>query len=298
MSLVIVGSVALDSVKTPHGEVSDVLGGSTMYASMASKHFCETKIVGVVGNDFPEVHLDLLADHKICSIGLEVVPGKTFCWKGVYNDLNKAETLDTQLNVFADFDPKLPSHYSTSRFLFLANIDPELQLKVLDQMDKPELIGCDTMNFWISSKKQELFEVIRKVDILFVNDDEIKQLTGLENIFEAAEMLLEMGPRYLVVKRGEFGSVLIGENELFFTPIFPVKKVMDPTGAGDSFAGGFMGFLAGAEKLDSNTLRQAMLYGTVLASFNVESFSLERLRDIDLAQISQRWSSVKNSMLV
>jgi len=298
MSLVIVGSVALDSVKTPHGEVSDVLGGSTMYASMASKHFCDTKIVGVVGSDFPEIHLDLLAKHNICTFGLEMVPGKTFSWKGIYNDLNRAETLDTQLNVFADFDPKLPVHYSDSRFLFLANIDPELQLKVLGQMDKPDVVGCDTMNFWISGKKKELMQVIRKVDILFVNDDEIKQLTGLDNIFEAAEKLLESGPEYLVVKRGEFGSVLIGKDELFFTPVFPVRKVMDPTGAGDSFAGGFMGFLAGAGKLDSNTLRQAMLYGTVLASFNVESFSLERLSDIDLEQISQRWNSVKNSMLV
>lgn len=298
MSLVIVGSVALDSVKTPHGEVSNVLGGSTMYASMASKHFCNTQIVGVVGKDFPQMHLDLLAKHHICTSGLEVVPGKTFCWKGVYNDLNRAETLDTQLNVFADFDPKIPANYANSKFLFLANIDPDLQLKVMEQIEKADVVGCDTMNFWISSKKDELMQVIRQVDILFVNDAEIKQLTGLENIYEAAEKLLEMGPKYLVVKRGEFGSVLIGKDELFFSPVFPVKKVLDPTGAGDSFAGGFMGYIAGAKKLDKQTLRKAMLYGTVLASFNVESFSLQRLIDIDLKQISQRWKSVKNSMLV
>lgn len=298
MSLVIVGSVALDSVKTPHGEVENVLGGSTMYASMASKHFCETKIVGVVGEDFPKTNLDLLEKHNICTSGLEVVPGKTFCWKGVYNDLNRAETLETQLNVFAEFDPKLPTNYIASKFLFLANIDPALQLKVMEQIEKPEVIGCDTMNFWIAGKRDELIQVIRKVDILFVNDDEIKQLTGLDNIFAAAEKLLNMGPKYLVVKRGEFGSVLIGKDELFFAPVFPVKKVVDPTGAGDSFAGGFMGYIAGAGKLDKQTIRHAMIYGTVLASYNVESFSLQRLMDIDLKQISQRWNSVKNSMLV
>ncbi len=298
MSLVIVGSVALDSVKTPHGEVADVLGGSTMYASMASKHFCATKIVGVIGDDFPNTHLDLLANNNICTAGLESVKGNTFRWMGVYNDLNRAETLDTQLNVFANFDPKIPPLYSKSKFLFLANIDPELQLKVLQQMEKPDMIACDTMNFWITGKKDTLLKVVQKVNILFINDDEIKMLTGENNVYAAAEEILALGPDYVVVKRGEYGSMLIGENEYFYSPIFPIQKVVDPTGAGDSFAGGFMGYLAGNGTINSRSLREAMLYGTVLASFNVESFSLNRLKEIDLSHITERWKRVKDSMLV
>ena len=293
MSLIIVGSMAIDSVKTPFGKVDNVLGGSTCYASIAASNFTNVGIVGVIGNDFPAEHLEMLQKHNVDLTGVEQVQGKTFRWIGEYNDLNKAETLDTQLNVFANFDPKIPEKYRKAKYLFLGNIDPELQLKVLEQMEAPEIVACDTMNFWITSKKKSLMEVIRKVNILFINEDEIKMLTNEENIYKSANFIFEQGVEYIVLKRGEYGSIVMQKNNLFFSPIFPVKKVIDPTGAGDSFAGGFMGFLAEKNKMNLSNLKQAMIYGTITASFCIESFSLDSLKKVDLQKIENRKKLIK-----
>jgi sugar/nucleoside kinase (ribokinase family) len=296
MSLVIVGSIAFDGVKTPYGEVDKVLGGSAIYASMASKHFCKTHIVGVVGEDFSKNYVSMLQENDICCKGIKFVPGKTFYWKGVYNDMNRAETLDTQLNVFADFNPKIPSDYRKCEYLFLGNIDPELQLRVLNQMENTKRTACDTMNFWIEGKREKLLEVIREIDILFINDDEVKMLTGKKNIFIAAEAAMELGPQLIVIKRGEYGSMAVAEDFIFFTPVYPVKNVIDPTGAGDSFAGGFMGYLAAQKKYNKTSIKNAMIYGAVMASFNIESFSLNKLREIDLKDIEARKESVIKSI--
>ena len=296
MSLVIVGSIAFDGVKTPYGEVDKVLGGSAIYASMASKHFCKTHIVGVVGEDFSKCHFNMLQKNNIGYEGLEAVPGKTFYWKGVYNDMNRAETLDTQLNVFANFDPKIPSDYRNCEYLFLGNIDPELQLRVLNQMDNTKKTACDTMNFWIKGKREKLQEVISKIDILFINDDEVKMLTGENNIFVAAEVVGKLGPQLIVIKRGEYGSMAVAEDFIFFTPVFPVKNVIDPTGAGDSFAGGFMGYLAAQKKYNKISIKKAMIYGAVMASFNIESFSLNRLEIIELENIEARKKDIIKSI--
>ncbi len=296
MSLVIVGSIAFDGVKTPYGEVDKVLGGSAIYASMASKHFCKTHIVGVVGDDFSKKYVSVLQENDICCKGIKFVPGKTFYWKGVYNDLNRAETLDTQLNVFADFDPKIPANYQKCEYLFLGNIDPELQLRVLNQMENTKKIACDTMNFWIEGKRAKLLEVISKIDILFINDDEVKMLTGENNVFVAAEAAGKLGPQLIVIKRGEYGSMAVAKDFIFFVPIYPVKNVIDPTGAGDSFAGGFMGYLAAQKKYNKTAIKNAMIYGTVMASFNIHSFSLNKLREINLKDIKASKESVIESI--
>ena len=296
MSLVIVGSIAFDGVKTPYGEVDKVLGGSAIYASMASKHFCKTHIVGVVGEDFSKNYVSMLQENDICCKGIKFVPGKTFYWKGVYNDMNRAETLDTQLNVFANFDPRIPTDYRKCEYLFLGNIDPELQLRVLNQMENTKKTACDTMNFWIEGKREKLLEVISKIDILFINDDEVKMLTGEKNIFVAAEVARKLGPQLIVIKRGEYGSMAVAEDFIFFAPVYPVKNVIDPTGAGDSFAGGFMGYLATQKKYNKTSIKNAMIYGAVMASFNIESFSLNKLREIDLKDIEARKESVIKSI--
>jgi len=289
MNLVIVGSVALDSVKTPFGEVNEALGGSAMYASMAAKNFCNTRIVGIVGEDFPHHHVDLLRRHNIDHAGLARVPGRTFRWKGVYNDLNTAETLDTQLNVFATFQPELPPHYREAPFLFLGNIDPALQLHVLDQATEAQVIALDTMNFWISGARSRLMDVIRRVHILFINEEELRQLTGERNIFAAAHAARNMGARWIVVKQGEYGAFAVGPDFLFFAPVYPVERVIDPTGAGDSFAGGCMGAIAEVGALSPSSMRRGMIYGTVTASFDIENFSLDRLAEVDRAHIDGRY---------
>jgi len=297
VSLLIVGSIALDTVITPFGKREDILGGSTVYTAMASKNFCQTNIVGVVGEDFPKEHIELLKANDIDTEGLEVVPGKTFRWKGVYNDLNRAETLDTQLNVFAEFNPMIPENYKKCDYVFLGNIDPMLQLRVLDQMRDPKITACDTMNFWISGNKDALLKVIKKVDILFINEDEIKMLTDESNIYQAAEITLSFGLKIVVIKCGEHGSVCIGENFIFFAPVYPVKKAIDPTGAGDSFAGGFMGYLTRKDNFDKDTIRNAMIYGTIMASFCVESFSLERVKELTIEMIEIRKEEIRESVI-
>ena len=296
MSLLIVGSIALDNVETPHGKVVHSLGGSAIFTSMASKNFCKSNIVGIVGEDFPKEHFALLAENDIDTKDLKVIPGKTFHWSGKYNDLNKAETLDTQLNVFADFDPQLCEGNKNCDYLFLGNIDPVLQLRVLKQIDNAQITACDTMNFWITGAKADLLKVINNVDILFINEDELRMLTGIQNIFEAVQKAKEMGPKLIVVKRGEYGSFAYSDDFIFFAPVYPVKKVIDPTGAGDSFAGGFMGYLASVGNFKETTIKNAMIFGTVTASFNVESFSVNRLKVISIDDILARKEIIERSV--
>ena len=297
MSLLIVGSIALDNVETPYGKVELSLGGSAIFTSMASKNFCKSSIVGIVGDDFPKSYFELLGKNEIDTQDLKLVPGRTFHWSVKYNDLNKAETLDTQLNVFADFNPQLCDDNKKCDYVFLGNIDPVLQLKVLKQMNNAKITACDTMNFWISGAKAELLEVIKRVDILFINEDELRMLTDVQNIFEAAEKAKEMGPKLIVVKRGEYGSFAYADEFIFFAPVYPVRKVIDPTGAGDSFAGGFMGYLVSQGNFEEITIKNAMIFGTIMASFNVESFSIDRLREISMDDILARKEVIEKSIL-
>jgi sugar/nucleoside kinase (ribokinase family) len=290
MSLLVVGSVALDSVETPFGKRDDVLGGSATFFSTAASFLTDVKVVAVVGEDFPAAHLDFLRQRGINLEGLTQEKGRTFRWKGKYSfQLNEAQTLDTQLNVFQDFAPKLPKAYQASPYVFLGNIHPELQFQVLDQVQSPKLVAADTMNFWIQGQLSSLKKTLKRVNLLFINDAEARQLSGEHNIVKAAKAILTLGPDRVVIKRGEYGALLFDQEHVFACPAYPLGEVFDPTGAGDTFAGGFMGYLARTGKLDHSTLRQAMVMGSVMASFTVEKFSLERLREVDPSQIRTRF---------
>lgn len=292
MDLLVVGSVALDSVKTPFGQVTEALGGSATYFSYAASFFTSVGVVATVGEDFPSEHLDLLRGRGVDLSGLQVASGQTFRWVGEYGyDLNEARTLATHLNVFADFKPRLPDRLQTPSFLFLANIDPELQREVLRQVARPRLVALDTMNFWIDGKRQALLEVVGEVDALVVNDREARQLAQEANLIKAALTLHAYGPRTVVIKRGEYGALMVNGGRFFFTPAYPLESVFDPTGAGDTFAGGFMGYLARQGQLDEATLRRAIVYGSVMASFTVEDFSLERLKRLKESEIGARFES-------
>jgi sugar/nucleoside kinase (ribokinase family) len=294
MSLLVVGSVALDSVETPFGLKEDVLGGSATYFSTSASFFAPTQVVAVVGEDFPQAHLDFLKARGVDLEGVTREKGRTFRWKGRYGfQLNEAETLDTQLNVFQSFSPRLPEKYRDAQFVFLGNIHPELQSQVVDQVKAPKLVAADTMNFWINGSRPALLNTLRRVNLLFVNDGEARQLTGEHNIVRAARAILGMGPQRVVVKRGEYGALLFEQDHIFACPAMPLADVFDPTGAGDTFAGGFMGTLATAPHVDSETLRRAMVMGSVMASFTVEKFSLERLREVSRAEIRARFSDFK-----
>ena len=294
MALLVVGSVALDSLQTPFGVREDVLGGSATYFSTAASFFTPARVVAVVGEDFPEAHVDFLRGRGVDVSGLERRPGRTFRWSGRYEfDLNQAHTLDTQLNVFADFRPQLPAAFRDSSHVFLGNIDPELQLQVLDQVRSPRIVAADTMNFWITSKKRALQDVLRRVDLLFVNDAEARQLAGEHNVIRAARAILEMGPRAVVVKRGEYGALFFSGQEVFAASAYPLAELFDPTGAGDSFAGGFMGYLARSGSLEPAAMRRAIVVGSVLASFAVERFSLDRLRDLGPHEIRARYAEFR-----
>jgi sugar/nucleoside kinase (ribokinase family) len=294
MSLLVVGSVGLDSLETPFGKREEVLGGAASYSSTAASFFAPVRAVGVVGEDFPAEHLDFLCSRGVDVAGIARVPGRTFRWKGRYEqDLNVAHTLDTQLNVFADFRPDLPAAYRGSEYVFLANIDPDLQRAVLDQVRGPKLVGMDTMNYWIGSKRESLLRTLKRVDLLFVNDAEARQLAGEQNVVKAARAILAMGPRVLVVKRGEYGALLFSGGAIFSSAAVPLASVFDPTGAGDTFAGGFMGYLARADRTDDDTMRRAVVVGTVMASFTVEAFSLDRLRTLTPGEISARYGEVR-----
>lgn len=290
MSVVVVGSVALDSIKTPNGNRDDILGGSATFFSLAASRFTDVRVVAVVGDDFPEEHLELLKRHQVDTRGIEHVPGgKTFRWAGEYSeDYTSRTTLDTQLNVFEKFQPRLSEEYRRTGTLFLANIHPQLQLEVLSQVEDLNFVACDTMNLWIDTTRDILAEVMKRVDLLVINDEESFLLTGLANIHLAAEKILEMGPRYLIIKRGEFGAALFGEDRLFLLPAYPVTRLIDPTGAGDSFAGGMMGYLAGVKQIDFEALKQAVVLGALVASFSVEAFSVDRLVDLDSSELAER----------
>lgn len=294
MALLVVGSVALDSLETPFGRRAEVLGGSASYFSVCASFFLPTRMVAVVGEDFPEDHVRFFASRGVDLAGLVRRPGRTFRWKGRYEfDLNTAHTLDTQLNVFAEFRPELPAHYRDSEYVFLGNIDPDLQRAVLDQVRAPRFVACDTMNFWISSKRESLLRTLRRVDMLFVNDAEVRQLAEEHNVVKAARRVLSLGPRAVVVKRGEYGALFFSGEEVFAASAYPLAAVFDPTGAGDSFAGGFMGYVARSRREDHATLRRAIVLGNVLASFTVEQFSLERLRTLGPAEIRARFAEAK-----
>ena len=294
MALLVVGSVALDSLETPFGVREDVLGGSATYFSTAASFFAPVQVVAVVGEDFPEAHVQFLRGRGVDLAGLERRPGRTFRWSGRYEfDLNQAHTLDTQLNVFADFRPELPEGFRDSSHVFLGNIDPELQLRVLDQVRAPRIVAADTMNFWIASRRAALLEVLRRVDLLFVNDAEARQLAGEHNIVRAARAILSFGPGAVVVKRGEYGALLFAGSDVFASSAYPLAELFDPTGAGDSFAGGFMGYLACSGSLDASAMRRAMVVGSVLASFAVERFGLDRLRDLGPGEIQARYAEFR-----
>ncbi|NJD39359.1 MAG: sugar kinase [Geobacter sp.] len=294
MGIVVVGTVAFDTVETPFGRGENVLGGSATYFSTSASFFTDVSLVAVVGEDFPEEHLQFLRSREIDLQGLQRIPGKTFHWTGRYGyDLNEAQTLDTQLNVLLEFKPELPTSYRDTEVLFLANIDPELQLQVLDQVKSPKLTACDSMNFWISSKPEALKEVMRRVDIVVINEGEARMLTGEANLVKAARSIISLGCKRLVVKRGEYGVLMFTADSVFAAPAWPLEEVFDPTGAGDTFAGGFMGYLANTGDLSEEGVRQALVFGSVMASFNVEDFSLNRMKRLSYPEIEARYRSFK-----
>jgi sugar/nucleoside kinase (ribokinase family) len=289
-SILVVGSVAFDSVKTPFGEAENVLGGSATYFSVSASFFSKVRVVAVVGSDFSDEHASIFKRHNVDTSGLVHADGQTFRWKGEYGfDLNEAHTLDTQLNVFETFKPDLPDAYRDAEYVFLGNIDPELQAQVLDQVRQPRVVACDTMNFWIQGKLEALRKTLGRVDILVINDGETRMLGGEANLVQAANKIRAMGPRVLIVKRGEYGVLMFNDDSVFAAPAFPLEEVFDPTGAGDSFAGGFMGHLAASESMDDATFRRAIVYGSVMASFNVEEFSLKGLSKLTKTEIEGRF---------
>lgn len=289
MSILCVGSVALDSVETPFGKADRVIGGSAVYFSAAATVLHPVQVVGVVGDDYPVDDLGFLSARGADLSGIKELAGKSFFWAGRYHlDLNVRDTLDTQLGVFADFEPKIPDQFRDARFVFLGNIDPALQHDVLDQVSSPDVVACDTMNFWIEGAREVLLELLARVRILIVNDEEVRQLAGDSNLRRAASWVQERGPDIVIVKKGEHGAVLFADDWMFFVPGYPLKEVFDPTGAGDAFAGGFMGHLAQCGEVTPETLRRAMVYGSAVGSFACERFSVERLRDLSLDQVINR----------
>jgi sugar/nucleoside kinase (ribokinase family) len=294
MSLLIIGSLAFDDIETPFGRSENTLGGSSTYIALSASYFTDPiRMVGVVGSDFEDSHFALLHSKNIDTKGIKMVEeGKTFRWAGRYHyDMNTRDTLDTQLNVFASFDPHIPQQYRDSKFICLGNIDPELQLKVLDQIAKPELVICDTMNFWIEGKPDELKKVLERVDIFIINDSEARLLSGDPNLVRTARIIRSMGPKTLIIKKGEHGALLFTDNGIFAAPAYPLESIFDPTGAGDTFAGGFIGHLARCGTINEAEMRRAVLYGSAMASFCVEQFGTDRINDLDLLEIEDRYQS-------
>ena len=299
MGILVVGSVALDNVRTPAGSRTRTLGGSCTYFSAAASLYTDVSIVAVVGTDFPQEHLDFLKSRNVDLRGLQIVEGKTFFWAGHYgDDLNTCETLDTQLNVFATFHPIIPEYLLDAEYVFLANIHPDLQIEVLKQMRAPKLTALDSMNFWIASEKDSLARALSMVDIVVLNEGEVKQFAQEGNLLVAAQSLLTLGPKVLIIKRGEHGAMLVTqaqnpEQAFFLAPAYPLDYVVDPTGAGDTFAAGFMGYLARTGDLTAESLRQAVVHGSVVASFTVEDFSIDRLRDLTMEDIQARYDQFR-----
>lgn len=292
MSLLVVGSVALDSVETPFGKVTNALGGSATYIATAAGFFTTpVRAVGVVGGDFPKEYLQFLEEHGVDLDGIQVVKdGKTFRWSGRYHyDLNIRDTLLTELNVFSEFDPKIPASYTTSAYVCLGNIHPRLQLKVLQQIERPRLVVGDTMNYWIETTPEELKETLKVIDVLILNDSEARLLSKEPSLLKSARIIRSMGPKSVIIKKGEHGALLVTEQTIFSAPAYPLETIYDPTGAGDSFAGGFIGWLAKTEDLSDDNLKRAVVYGSTLASFCVEKFSVDGLRDLSTLMIQDRF---------
>jgi sugar/nucleoside kinase (ribokinase family) len=295
MSLLVVGSVAFDAVETPFGKCEKMLGGSGSHFSISASYFTDVQIVGVVGGDFGADDKKILDSHNIDTSDLETVPdGKTFRWYGRYDyDLNVAHTLNTELNVFADFKPKLSEKSKSARLVFLGNIQPDLQREVREQVPGAELVALDTMNLWIDIARESLLKTIKGVDVVIINDAEARQLTEIPNLMKAARTILSWGPKALIVKRGEYGAALFTNESYFAIPAYPLESVFDPTGAGDTFAGGFMGYLSSQPKLDEAAMRRAMIFGSVMASFNVEEFGTARVQRLTHAEINDRFRAFK-----
>ena len=289
MTVLVVGSVALDSVETPFGSADDVLGGSGTYFSSSASHFAPVQLVGVVGSDYPTEKLEPLAARGVDLRGVERAEGESFRWRGRYrHDLNSAETLETRLGVFSHFRPNIPAEFRKAPFVFLANIDPRLQLDVLSQVERPKLVACDTMNFWIESRRSDLLALLKRVDLITLNDAEARQLTEKANLVKAARWIMAQGPRYVIIKKGEHGAFMFQGDSIFYAPAYPLEDVFDPTGAGDAFAGGFIGYLARTGDLSEASLKRAVVYGSAMGSFAVEKFSNQRLLEITAADIEQR----------
>ena len=289
MSLLVVGSVALDSIFTPFGETADALGGSAVYFSVAASLLHPVRVVGVVGNDYPLAELERLSARGIDWSGVEHADGESFRWKGKYSyDLQSRETLETRLGVFAHFQPRLPPAFRSAQYLFLGNIDPELQLGVLEQIERPVLVVCDTMNYWIQSKKEALLALLGRVDVLMVNDGEARELSGDWNIHRAARWILSRGPKRVVIKQGEHGALMVTSNRTFYAPAYPLEEVFDPTGAGDAFAGGFMGYIARSQDPDDENLRRAMVYGAAMGSYAVSQFGIRGFETVTMEDVERR----------
>src|SRR3954454_12226050 len=289
MTVLVVGSVALDSVETPFGKADQVIGGSGTFFSASASHLSPVQLVGVVGDDYPMEQLEPLRARGVDMAGLEQMSGNSFRWRGRYrHDLNSAETLETHLGVFSHFSPKIPEQFRRAPFVFLANIDPRLQLDVLRQVERPKLVACDTMNFWIESRRPDLLALLEHVDLITLNDGEARQLTEESNLVRAARWIMKHGPKHVVIKKGEHGAFMFTESTMFFSPAFPLESVFDPTGAGDSFAGGFMGYLAKTGDVSEANLRRVVVYGSAMGSFAVEKFSVDRLLEIGRSDIAAR----------
>jgi sugar/nucleoside kinase (ribokinase family) len=289
MSLLVVGSIALDSVETPFGATADAVGGSAMFFSHAASILHPVQMVGVVGRDYPEEALAALARRGVDLTGVTRATGQSFRWKGKYSyDLQNRETLETRLGVFAEFEPDIPQPFRDARFVFLGNIDPDLQHRVLDQIAAPHLVACDTMNYWIHGKRRTLLGLLERIDVLLVNDSEARELSGDWNVYRAARWILQRGPKMVVIKQGTYGAVLIDGAQTFYIPAYPLEDVYDPTGAGDAFAGGFLGHLARTDDVSPDSVRRAMVYGAAMGSFAVEQFSVRRFEEIGVAEVSAR----------
>jgi len=294
--VLVVGSLGLDTLKTPFGEARDILGGTTSYFSLAARIYTDVRVVAVVGKDFPQEYRDLLERGPVDLRGLQVMDGKTFRWSGQYRfDMNVAETLDTQLNVFADFHPDLPRDYRRTAYVFLANIHPSLQLEVLEQVEGPKLVVADSMNLWIDTTKDTLTEVLRRADIVLLNDGEVRQFAGTPNLIAGGRAILDLGPRAVVIKKGEHGALLISQDDgVFVAPAYPQEDVRDPTGAGDSFAGGFIGYLASRDDTSSAAIRRAIIHGCAVASFTVEDCGVRRLSAVTTQDVLQRYNTFRS----
>jgi sugar/nucleoside kinase (ribokinase family) len=294
MSLLVVGSVALDSVETPFGKADLVLGGSATFFSASASNLTPVQVVGVIGDDYPVEKLKPLEKRGVDFAGLERAQGSSFRWRGRYrHDLNVAETLETHLGVFSHFSPKIPPQFRKAPYVFLGNIDPRLQLDVLNQVERPKLVACDTMNFWIESRRPDIVTLLGRVDCIMLNDGEARQLTDHNNLVKAAKWIMSKGPTLVIIKKGEHGAFMFTKDTVFFAPAYPLEEVFDPTGAGDSFAGGFMGYVAKSGSITPDNLKRAVIYGSAMGSFAVEKFSIERLLHVDAKQLAARVAEFK-----